>query len=119
MISDKLLRYKWLPAYKAECQALVNFMNSPLYENGDSVVDSLKGKFDADKLKFFDERSSQQKWTIFKSQIVGGDIYREENFVTVFPELYELIKHEFDYDAEFEAVSTAGFLPVSQGEYSN
>jgi len=119
IVSDKLLRYDWLPQYREEANALVNFMNSPLYVNGDSVVSSLKNKFDAEKLKFFDERSSQQKWTIFKSQIVGGDIYREENFVKVFPELYELIKHEFDYDAEFEAVSTAGFLPVSQGEYSN
>jgi len=119
LITDKLLRHNWLSKYRDEANALVNFMNSALYENGDSVVESLKGKFDADKLKFFDERSSQQKWTIFKSQIVGGDIYREENFVTVFPELYDLIKHEFDYDAEFEAVSTAGFLPVSQGEYSN
>jgi hypothetical protein len=119
MITDKLLRYDWLPQYREEANALVNFMNSPLYMNGESVVASLKNKFDAEKLKFFDERSSQQKWTIFKSQIVGGDIYREENFVKVFPELYDLIKHEFDYDTEFEAVSTAGFLPVSQGEYSN
>jgi hypothetical protein len=30
-----------------------------------------------------------------------------------------LIKHEFDYEQEYETVSTAGFLPVSQGEYSN
>tara|TARA_Y100000389_G_scaffold191678_1_gene218231 strand:+ start:2900 stop:4321 length:1422 start_codon:yes stop_codon:yes gene_type:complete len=119
LITDKLLKYEWLPQYKEEANALVNFMNSPLYANGESVVASLKNKFDAEKLKFFDERSSQQKWTIFKSQIVGGDIYREENFVKVFPELYDLIKHEFDYDTEFEAVSTAGFLPVSQGEYSN
>jgi len=119
MITDKLLRYDWLPQYREEANALVNFMNSPLYTNGESVVASLKNKFDAEKLKFFDERSSQQKWTIFKSQIVGGDIYREENFVKVFPELYELIRHEFDYYTEFEAVSTAGFLPVSQGEYSN
>ena len=119
LITDKLLQYEWLPQYKEEAHALINFMNSPLYANGESVVASLKNKFDAEKLKFFDERSSQQKWTIFKSQIVGGDIYREENFVKVFPELYDLIKHEFNYDTEFEAVSTAGFLPVSQGEYSN
>ena len=52
-------------------------------------------------------------------KIVGGDIYREEKFTQVFPELYDLIKHEFDYNNEYETVSTAGFLPVSQGEYSN
>lgn len=118
-IADKLLRHDWLPQYRNEVNALVNFMLSPLYENGASVVDNLRHKFDKEKLKFFDQRSSQKKWEIFKSQIAGGDIYREENFVQVFPELYELIKNEFDYDIEHEAVSTAGFLPVSQGEYSN
>lgn len=119
MIEDKLLGYEWLPQYKDEIHALINFMKSPLYENGSSVVDNLRHKFDDEKLKFFDMRSGQKKWEIFKSQIVGGDIYREENFVQVFPELYDLIKHEFDYDKEYETVSTAGFLPVSQGEYSN
>ena len=118
-ITDKLLRHDWLPQYKSEIQALIDFMNSPLYENGSSVVDSLKSKFDEEKLKFFDQRSIEKKWEIFKSQIVGGDIYREENFVQVFPELYELIKDDFDYTKEYETVSTAGFLPVSQGEYSN
>ena len=119
IITDKLLRHEWLPQYRSEIQALIDFMNSPLYENGSSVVDSLRNKFDESKLKFFDERSIEKKWEIFKSQIVGGDIYREENFVQVFPELYELVKSSFDYIHEYETVSTAGFLPVSQGEYSN
>lgn len=118
-ISDILYRHDWLPQYRDEINALANFMNSQLYENGSSVVDSLRPKFDAEKLKFFDQRSSQKKWDIFKSQIVGGDIYREEKFTQVFPELYDLIKHEFDYNNEYETVSIAGFLPVSQGEYSN
>ena len=86
IITDKLLRHEWLPQYRSEIQALIDFMNSPLYENGSSVVDSLRNKFDESKLKFFDERSIEKKWEIFKSQIVGGDIYREENFVQVFPE---------------------------------
>lgn len=119
IITDKLLRHEWLPQYKSEIQALIDFMNSPLYENGSSVVDSLRNKFDEEKLKFFDERSIEKKWEIFKSQIVGGDIYRQENFVQVFPELYDLVKSSFDYIHEYETVSTAGFLPVSQGEYSN
>jgi len=118
-ISDKLLRYGWLPRYKNETNAWVTFMNSSLYENGNSVVENLRYKFSEEKLKFFDERSAEKKWEVFKSQIVGGDIYREEKFHQVFPELYELIKNDFDYEQEYETVSTAGFLPVSQGEYSN
>ena len=51
--------------YKSEIQALIDFMNSPLYENGSSVVDSLRNKFDEEKLKFLDERSIEKKWEIF------------------------------------------------------
>ena len=44
------LRHEWLPQYKSEIQALIDFELS--YENGSSVVDSLRNKFDEEKLKF-------------------------------------------------------------------
>jgi hypothetical protein len=67
----------------------------------------------------FDQRSIENKWKIFKSQITGGDHYREENFKEVFPELHELIKTDFDYNAEYEEVLTNGYKQFSTRELVN
>lgn len=96
-------------AYNNEIQAVINYMNTPLYENGSSVDESLQPKFSKEKLDFFDQRSIDKKWEIHKNQIVSGDIYREENFVNTFPELYDLVKDSFDYDKEFNEVKENGW----------
>ena len=94
-------------------------MNTPMYQNGSSVDEKLRAKVSTDKLEMFDQRSIENKWIIFKSQIVGGDHYREENFKEVFPELHELIKSDFDYTAEYEEVLTNGYKQYSTRELIN
>jgi hypothetical protein len=99
--------------------ALLKYFNSPLYENGQSVDEKLRAKVSAEKLLMFDQRSIENKWKIFKSQIAGGDHYREENFAEVFPELHELIKTDFDYKKEYEEVLTNGYKQHSTRELIN
>ena len=96
-------------AYAQEINAVVKYMNTPLYEKGSSVDDSLKDKFTQEKLDFFDQRSIEKKWEIHKNQIVSGDIYRDENFIDTFPELYKLVKDSFDYEAELNEVKENGW----------
>jgi organic radical activating enzyme len=100
-------------AYQTEIEAVVNYMNTPLYTDGSSVDESLRHKFDKEKLTFFDERSTDKKWEIFKNQIVSGDLYRAENFTEVFPELYALVKDSFDYDSELAEVTENGWTTHS------
>ena len=35
---------------------------------------------------------------MFRKQVVAGDEYRKEDFRKVFPELWEIVKEDFDYD---------------------
>lgn len=118
-ITQVLQDHTWTPEYKGEVEALINYMNTPMYQNGSSVDEKLRAKVSEDKLKMFDDRSIENKWKIFKSQITGGDHYREENFKEVFPELHELIKSDFDYDAEYEEVLTNGYKQFSTRELVN
>ena len=119
LITQELQEHTWTPEYKGEVDALLNYMNTPMYQNGSSVDEKLRAKVSEDKLKMFDARSIENKWKIFKSQITGGDHYREENFKEVFPELHELIKSDFDYDAEYEEVLTNGYKQFSTRELVN
>lgn len=119
IITQTLQEHTWTPEYKGEVEALINYMNTPMYQNGSSVDEKLRAKVSEDKLKMFDQRSIENKWKIFKSQITGGDHYREENFKEVFPELHELIKTDFDYNAEYEEVLTNGYKQFSTRELVN
>ena len=38
------------------------------------------------------------RWNMFRKQVVAGDEYRKEDFRQVFPELWDIVKEEFDYD---------------------
>lgn len=96
-----------------EINAIVNYMNTPLYSGGSSVDASLRDKFEESKLTFFDNRSIEKKWEIFKDQIVAGDIYREENFIETFPELYDLVKDSFDYNTVYTEQETSGYTQFS------
>ena len=92
-------------------------MNTPLYQNGESVAGNVRARFDKNRLKMFDERNIEKKYDTFKNQIAGGDKYRQENFTEVFPELHELIKDSFNYQSELETVSREGFKKLSVEEY--
>jgi hypothetical protein len=35
---------------------------------------------------------------MFRKQVVAGDEYRKEDFRQVFPELWDIVKEDFDYD---------------------
>ena len=98
---------------RPEIDAVINHMNTPLYANGSSVDDTLKEKFTQEKLDFFDTRSIEKKWEIFKHQTVGGDVYREENFKTTFPELHNLVSDSFDYDAALAELQETGYIQYS------
>ena len=115
-LTQMLEEHTWTPDYKSEVDALINYMNAPMYENGSSVDEKLREKVSKEKLLMFDQKSTENKWNIFKSQITGGDHYREENFTEVFPELYELIKQDFDYDKEYEVVLKNGYKQHSTRE---
>jgi len=115
-ITEKLSNHNWSVDYESEVTALLNYLNTPLYENGSSVDEKIRSRVSEEKIKMFDVRSTENKWNIFKSQIVGGDHYREENFTQVFPELYELIKNDFDYDKEYQTVLTNGYKQHSTRE---
>jgi organic radical activating enzyme len=115
-ITEKLSNHNWSVDYESEVTALLNYLNTPLYENGSSVDEKIRSRVSEEKIKMFDVRSIENKWNIFKSQIVGGDHYREENFTKVFPELYELIKNDFDYDKEYQTVLTNGYKQHSTRE---
>jgi len=40
------------------------------------------------------------RWSLFKTQTVAGDKYRKENFRESFPELFNILKHDFVYHLE-------------------
>ena len=101
---------------KPEIVSIINHMNTPLYYDGSSVDDSLRDKFKKEKLEFFDMRNIEKKWEIFKYQIVGGDIYRQETFKETFPELHDLISDSFDYDSIKQEVSEKGYPHYSTRE---
>ena len=92
-------------------------MNTPLFQNGESVPGDIRGRLTKDKLQEMDNRRIEKKYITFKKQIAGGDRYRQENFTEVFPELHELIKDSFDYEKETDTVSRDGFKPISAEEY--
>ena len=58
------------------------------------------------------------KWQTFKEQTVGADRYRGEDFRTVFPDLWELIKHDFDYDNMFKNIERVGYHEYGPGEFA-
>jgi hypothetical protein len=92
-------------------------MNTPLFSNGSSVPDNIKSRFNNERLLMMDQRNIEKKYDTFKNQIAGGDVYRQESFTEVFPELHELLKDSYDYDQEIETVSTLGFKKLSVEEY--
>ena len=103
--------------YESEIESLIQYMNTPLYQNGESVAGNVRERFDKNRLQMFDNRSIEKKYDTFKNQIAGGDKYRQENFKEVFPELHELIKDSFNYESELETVSREGFKKLSVEEY--
>lgn len=104
---------------REELDSIMNLLNNDLYQKGSSIPDILKGKFDQQRLDFFDQRRISMKWEIFKQQIVSGDKYRSENFTKVFPELYEALTNEFDYTKEYDSIVEYGYPSISQEEYAN
>ncbi len=115
-ITEKLQAYDF-GKYKSEIGSLIDYMNTPLYQNGDSVPGNIAVRLDKDRLIAMDGRNIEKKYDTFKNQIAGGDKYRQENFTEVFPELHELIKDSFDYEQETETVSKEGFKKLSVEEY--
>jgi len=103
--------------YNKEIDSLIDYMNTPLFQNGESVPGDIRGRLTKDKLQEMDNRRIEKKYITFKKQIAGGDRYRQENFTEVFPELHELIKDSFDYEKETDTVSRDGFKPISAEEY--
>ena len=115
-ITKKLHRYDF-GVYHSEIESLIDYMNTPLYSNGESVPGNIRSRFDKAKLLMLDNRNIEKKYDTFKNQIAGGDIYRQENFTEVFTELHELIKDSFDYEKETDTVSREGFKKLSAEEY--
>lgn len=108
-IIRKMESEDWTGMYRSEMNAIINLLKTPLYNNGESVSEDLRRKFTPERLQMFDERSAEKKWDIFKDQIVSGDLYRKENFVDTFPELYDLIRDTFDYESEIAKVKETGY----------
>ena len=52
------------------------------------------------------ESEIEWRWSLFKSQIVAGDKYRQENFKNAFPELWDIIREDFYYNKEMEKANT-------------
>ena len=115
-ITNKLHRYDF-GVNHSEIESLIDYMNTPLYSNGESVPGNIRSRFDKAKLLMLDNRNIEKKYDTFKNQIAGGDIYRQENFTEVFTELHELIKDSFDYEKETDTVSREGFKKLSAEEY--
>jgi len=115
-ITEQLQAYDF-GVYKSEIDSLIQYMNTPLYQNGESVAGNVRARFDKNRLEMFDKRNIEKKYDTFKNQIAGGDKYRQENFTEVFPELHELILDSFDYNKETETVSREGFIKLSVEEY--
>ena len=46
------------------------------------------------------EAEIEWRWSLFKTQTVAGDKYRNENFKQTFPELYNILKYDFVYHLE-------------------
>ena len=49
------------------------------------------------------ENEINLRWKLFKQQVTAGDHYREEDFRSAFPELWEIVKHDFFYSKHIEA----------------
>ena len=115
-ITNKLQAYDF-GRYTSEINSLIDYMNTPLYQNGESVPGNIRSRFDKDRIIMLDNRNIEKKYDTFKNQIAGGDIYRQENFTEVFPELHELLKDSFNYEQENETVSREGYRKLSVEEY--
>ena len=115
-ITNKLQAYDF-GRYTSEINSLIDYMNTPLYQNGESVPGNIRSRFDKDRIIMMDNRNIEKKYDTFKNQIAGGDIYRQENFTEVFPELHELLKDSFNYEQENETVSREGYRKLSVEEY--
>ena len=115
-ITKKLQAYNF-GHYRSEIDSLIDYMNTPLFSNGSSVPDNIKSRFNNERLLMMDQRNIEKKYDTFKNQIAGRDVYRQESFTEVFPELHELLKDSYDYDQEIETVSTLGFKKLSVEEY--
>ncbi len=46
------------------------------------------------------------RWNMFRKQVVSGDQYRKEDFREVFPELWNIVKEDFDYDLLYTRAET-------------
>ena len=85
----------------SEIQSIINYMNTELY-TGDTAP----------------HETVEVKWQTFKDQTVSADKYREEDFRAVFPDLWNLIQHEFDYDSILEGINNNGYHSYGPGEFS-
>ena len=59
------------------------------------------GKFIIETKGYANE-SFPLRWKLFKQQVTAGDNYRDEDFRTAFPELWEIVKHDFFYSKHLE-----------------
>lgn len=82
---------------KKELKGIANFVLTPRVDTvrpyGNQVTDTI-------------ENEIEWRWTLFKTQIVSGDKYREEDFKQSFPELYQILKYEFIYHQELQQYET-------------
>ena len=90
-IVEPLLNNDLPDGVKKELKGIANFVLTPR-------VDTVKpyGNGPNDTI----ENEIEWRWTLFKSQIVSGDKYRNENFKESFPELYQILKYHFIYHQE-------------------
>jgi len=83
-----------LPAdIQKELKGIAKFVLTPRIETvkpyGDKPTDTVESEI-------------EWRWNLFKTQIVAGDRYRNENFKQAFSSLWEIIRHDFWYSKELE-----------------
>ena len=84
-----------------EIQSIINYMNTDLYTGETAPHETV-----------------EVKWQTFKDQTVSADKYRGEDFREVFPDLWNLIRHEFDYNTILSSISNNGYHSYGPGEFS-
>jgi len=80
-----------------ELKGIANFVMTPRVETvtpyGNKPTDTIESEI-------------EWRWTLFKTQVVSGDKYRNEDFKVCFPELYDILKYHFVYHLELEQYET-------------
>ena len=107
-ITEKLQNHNF--TNRVEIDAIINYMNTPLYSNGNSLDGfSSREGLGNEKLIAVDNISIDEEWELFQEQIVSGDHYRHENFRDTFPELWKMVENSFDYGSILNTVQQNGY----------